>query len=90
LLTGSFFFPSVPAAGQNFTLWLTGSGFTPTTGQIVITGPACPAGCVLTPGFRSPSLFSGTTSIATSGAYTVVVRNGATGTRSASRPLTIR
>jgi len=90
VLTGTFFFPSSPAAGQNFTLWLTGSGFSTSTVQIVITGPACPTGCILNPGYRVPTLLSGTTSIATKGAYTVVVRNGAAGTPSAARPLTIR
>ena len=89
VLSSAFIFPAAPKAGSSFTLWLSGSGFNASTVQIVLTGPSCPAGCVLNPSYRSTSLISGSTSVATKGAYTIAVRNGAAGTLSATRPLNV-
>ncbi|MBY0504812.1 MAG: matrixin family metalloprotease [Bryobacteraceae bacterium] len=89
-LTGAFFFPSLPRAGQAFQIWLTGNGLSATTSQIVINGPSCPSACVLSPSFRSTTLAGVNTTLSTKGAHTVAVRNGATGTASATRALNIQ
>lgn len=90
LFNTAYIFPSVPRAGQTFNLWAAGSGFVTTTVQIVITGPACPAGCVLTPSYRTASMLSTSTSLAAAGSYTIAIRNGATGALSAPKPLRIQ
>ena len=90
MLTGAFIFPQAPKAGQSFTLWLTGSAITSATAQIVISGPSCPATCVVNPSYRSTTLLSANTTLSTKGAHTIAIRNGPTGTLSATRPLTIQ
>jgi hypothetical protein len=89
VLTMLYVFPAVPRAGQAFSLWTLGASFNLTASQIVITGPACLSGCVLTPSYRSATLLTVDTKLALAGTYSVGVRNAATGTLSVIKSLTI-
>ncbi len=90
LFTAAYVFPAVPRAGQSFTLWASGSGYVTTTAQVVISGPGCPAGCILNPSYKTTTLLSASTSLTVKGSYTIAIRNGATGALSAAKPLTIQ
>ena len=83
-------FPALPKAGQEFAVWMVGTGFDPATVQVVVNGPGCPSSCVSSLPYRSATLFSGVIGLGTKGAYTIALRNGPTGTLSATKPLTIQ
>lgn len=89
-LSSIYVFPTVPAVGQVFTVWLMGASFNTTTAQVVLTGPGCPSGCVLTPSYRQTTLLSANTSVTLKGAYTIGVRNGPTGALSATQAITVQ
>jgi hypothetical protein len=88
--TTAYIFPTIPAAGQAFTLWLYGTSFNTSTAQVVLTGPSCPAGCVFNPSYKQATLLSTTATLGAKGNYTVAVRNGATGLLSVARPFTVK
>ena len=90
VFTTAYIFPSIPKLGQSFTIWAVGSGFNTATAQVVINGPACPAGCILAPGYKATTILSATTTLNAPGAYTIAIRNGATGTPSATKPFTVQ
>ena len=83
-------FPALPRAGQEFAIWLVGTGFDPATVQIVVNGPGCPSSCLASLPYRATNLFSGVVALGTRGAYTIAIRNGPTGALSATKPLTIQ
>ena len=83
-------FPALPRAGQEFAIWLVGTGFDPATVQIVVNGPGCPSSCFASLPYRSAALFSGVIALGTRGAYTIAIRNGPTGALSPTKPLTIQ
>ena len=83
--------PSSPAAGQQFTIDLSGNNFDPGSVQILFTGPGC-APCTIPNAnltTKNATLLVGSTTLGTAGSYTVTVQNGSTGTQSNSLPLTI-
>ncbi len=90
LLSSIYVYPTVPAVGQTFMLWVLGSGFNATTAQVVITGPGCPSGCVINPGYAQATTLSVSASVSLRGTYTVGVRNGPTGALSSTQPLTVQ
>ena len=83
-------FPAFPKAGQEFAIWMVGSGFDAAAVQVVINGPGCPSSCVASPPYRTATLLSGIVTLTTKGTYTIAIRNGATGTLSAAKSLTIQ
>ena len=83
--------PTSPAAGQQFTIDISGTNFDPSTAQILFNGPGC-APCTLPTSnltTTNATLLIGSTTLSTAGSYTVTVENGASGTPSNSLPLTI-
>ncbi len=90
VLTTAAFFPPLPKAGQEFAVWLVGSGFDPATVQTVVNGPSCPTPCVSSLPYRTASFFSGVIGLGTKGAHTIAIRNGPTGALSAAKPLMIQ
>ena len=66
-----------------------GFGFDEGTAQLVINGPGCPASCVLTPNYRTATVVATDATLSVPGAYTISVRNGIAGAKSAGWPLTI-
>ena len=68
--------PDPPVTGQQFTFTISGSGFDPSSAQVLLTGPAC-LPCVITAGQLSVSSASitGLTTLMTAGSYTVSVQN---------------
>ncbi len=88
--------PNPPIAGLNTTITLNGTGFDPANALIIISNTAAGTPCTL-PSVctianssliaKSGTSLTGSINIAVSGTYTVVVRNGATGTP--SNPLTV-
>jgi hypothetical protein len=83
--------PSSPAAGQQFTINLSGNNFDPSSVQILFTGPGC-APCTIPNAnltTKNATLLIGSTTLAAAGSYTVTVQNGSSGTQSNGLPLTI-
>lgn len=81
--------PSTPRANTGFYLIANGTGFANNL-QFVITGPGCPTtGCVSN-GTVSGTTFAYAVTRLSAGTFTVAVRNSATGTLSAAKPLTVR
>lgn len=83
-------FPALPRTGQPFAIWMVGTNFDPAKVQAVINGPGCPAACILNATFRTPTLISDVITLNAKGAYTIALRNSATGALSPSTPLTIQ
>ena len=91
VFTTAYIFPSLPKAGQSFTIWAVGSGFNTVTAQVVINGPGCPSACVLNANYKATTILSANgVTLNVKGAYTVAIRNGATGVLSATKPLTVQ
>ena len=90
VFTTAYIFPSIPKLGQSFTIWAVGSGFVPATAQVVINGPGCPSACVLSPSYKATTILSASTTLNVRGAYTIAIRNGATGVLSATKPFTVQ
>lgn len=83
--------PSSPAAGQQFTIDITGNNFDPSSVQILFTGPGC-APCTIPNSSlttKNATLLIGSTTLTSSGSYTVTAQNGSSGTQSNNLPLTI-
>src|SRR5208337_1565760 len=73
--------PGPPEAGQQFTFSLSGSGFEPSTVQVLFNGPGC-SPCAVANNVlatKTSATIVGTTSLATAGSFTVTVRNGTSG-----------
>ena len=91
VFTTAYIFPSSPKVGQSFTIWAIGSGFVTATAQVVINGPGCPAACVLAPSYKATTILSATgVTLTVKGAYTVAIRNGASGALSAAKPFNVQ
>ncbi len=90
VFTTAYIFPSIPKLGQSFTIWAVGSGFNTATAQVVVNGPGCPSGCVLSPSYKATTILSAATTLNVRGAYTIAIRNGATGVLSATKPFTVQ
>lgn len=88
--TSAALFPALPKAGQEFAVWMVGTGFDSATVQVVVNGPGCPSSCVASLPYRTATLFSGVIALGTKGAYTIAIRNGPTGALSATKPLTVQ
>ncbi len=83
--------PSSPAAGQQFTINLSGNNFNPSTARILFTGPGCspctvPNSVLST---KSSTLLIGPATLNTAGSYTVAVQNGSGGATSNGLSLTV-
>ncbi len=83
--------PSSPAAGQQFTINISGNNFDSSTAQILFTGPGCspctvPNGTLST---KNATLLIGPVTLNTVGNYTVSVQNGPGGAISNGKILTI-
>jgi len=83
--------PSSPAAGQQFTINISGNNFNASTAQILFSGPGCspctvPNGALNT---KTATLLIGPVTLNTAGSYTVSVQNGSGGATSNGLPLTI-
>ena len=88
--TSAALFPALPKAGQEFAVWMVGTGFDSATVQVVVNGPGCPSSCVASLPYRTATLFSGVIALGAKGAYTIAIRNGPTGALSATKPLTVQ
>ncbi len=88
--TSTALFPALPKAGQPFAIWMVGTNFDAAKVQAVINGPGCPVACVLNATFRTTTLISDVITLNIKGAYTIAIRNAATGALSPAKPLTIQ
>jgi hypothetical protein len=83
--------PSSPAAGQQFTIDLSGSNFDPSSVQVLFTGAGC-APCTIPNAnltTKNATLLIGSTTLSSAGSFTVTVQNGSSGAQSNGLPLTV-
>jgi RHS repeat-associated protein len=82
--------PASPLANQQFTLTINGANFDPASATIVINGPACTPCTIANATLTAKSAASVTGPVTLgSGAFTVAVRNVATGATSGTLPLVV-
>ena len=71
--------PTMVLLGVTTILTVNGTGFDPATAQLVVTGPACAAGCLVPNALlttRTPTALAGPVTLNNPGTFTVQVQNG--------------